>query len=499
MLFGCASGEHRVTWLSVDPDTFDAPEPAAEFRAAWVASVVNIDWPSAPALPAESQRAEILRILDLSKSLHLNAIVLQIRPSADALYASKLEPWSEFLTGVQGEPYPFDPLAFWVSQAHARAIDLHVWFNPFRARHPGANSPTSHTHVASVRPELVREYAGHLWLDPGEPEARAHSLRVIRDVVRRYDIDGVHLDDYFYPYPKDDAPFPDESSYERYRSSGGSLDRSAWRRLNINTFVRDLYAEVKAIKPHVLVGISPFGIWRPGHPDGVVGFDAYERLSADSRLWLRAGWLDYATPQLYWPVESEGQPYEPLLNWWASQNLKGRHLWPGLYLTRILDEGGWIPEEIIRQIRITRSHPNASGIVLFSMIGLLENRQGVSDLLSTELFDEPALIPSSPWLKSRPSIRIRPRIRENDGIIRISFRPTSNHSRWFVQSRRGGLWTTEILPGSAHSHDIQLGVEDQAVDALKVQAVDRLGVRTEPAVFSRLTPAPLRAPDQSVD
>lgn len=485
MLLGCASRNTAGTWVQTEHSILRPPEPAAEFRAVWVASVANIDWPSEPGLSARAQRAEILRILDLCQAMRLNAVVLQIRPAADALYASRIEPWSEYLTGLQGKASTFDPLAYWIAEAHARAIDVHVWFNPFRARHPDAKSPLARSHIASVRPDLVRSYAGHLWLDPGEPEARVHSLRVIEDVLRRYDVDGVHLDDYFYPYPKDDAPFPDNAPYQRYLDAGGSLDRVDWRRQNIDGFVEELYTRVKSIKPHVLVGISPFGIWRPGHPEGVVGFDAYDKLSADSRLWLRSGWLDYASPQLYWPVDSAGQPFEPLLEWWASQNVLGRHLWPGLYLTRILPQGGWNPAEIERQIKITQEHPGAAGTVLFSMVGLLENRQGVSDLLASGVFAQPALIPSTNWLPDDAPATPRMRIGQSNQSIQLSLRVSPRPARWVVQSRRGGDWTTEILPGRARSHTIPFGASEQSVDALVVRAVSRTGILSEPAAFSR--------------
>lgn len=484
ILWGCAHRNVIGPWTRAEVSALDPPVPTAEFRAVWVASVANIDWPSEPGHSARAQRAEILRILDLCQAMRLNAVVLQIRPSADALYTSRIEPWSEYLTGVQGKASSFDPLAYWIAEAHARAIDVHVWFNPFRARHPDAESPLARSHIASVRPDLVRSYAGHLWLDPGEPEARAHSLRVIEDVLRRYDVDGVHLDDYFYPYPKDNVTFPDDAPYQRYLGAGGALDRAGWRRQNIDGFVEELYIRVKRIKPKVLVGISPFGIWRPGHPEGVVGFDAYDKLSADSRLWLRAGWLDYASPQLYWTVDSEGQPFVPLLEWWASQNVLGRHLWPGLYLTRVLPEGGWAPSEIERQIRITQEHPGASGVVLFSMIGLLENRKGVADLLASGVFAEPALIPATRWIPgdapALPSLRISQRERQ----LRVSFRASPRPARWVVQSRCGGVWTTEILSGRTRIHTIPFGVSDHSVDALVVRAVGRTGILSEPAAFS---------------
>ncbi|HEY7116152.1 MAG TPA: family 10 glycosylhydrolase, partial [Tepidisphaeraceae bacterium] len=309
------------------------PPPPREFRAAWVATVANIDWPSKPGLPAAQQIAEIQTLLDRAADLNLNAIILQVRPSCDALYESPLEPWSEYLTGAQGvPPYPFyDPLATWIQEAHKRGMELHAWFNPYRARHKDAKSPDAPKHVAVTRPDLVRKFNGWEWLDPGEPEAAQRTLDVILDVVRRYDIDGVHLDDYFYPYKEylNNQDFPDDASWQKYQKSGGQLARADWRRDNVNRLIRDLYAGIKRIKPHVKFGVSPFGVAHPGVPDTVESkFDQYNILYADPQLWLKEGWLDYCTPQLYWQLDSK-QPYADLLKWWAEQNTLNRHLWPG--------------------------------------------------------------------------------------------------------------------------------------------------------------------------
>ena len=217
------------------------PAAPREFRGAWVATVANIDWPSVPGLPIERQQAEAVRIVERAVALGLNALLLQVRPAADAIYPSSLEPWSEYVSGAQGTAMAYDPLAFWIAEAHRRGIELHAWFNPFRARHPSARSPLAADHIALRQPGWAKAYGDALWLDPGEPGAVAHTLAVVEDVVRRYDIDGVHLDDYFYPYPVKAADgselaFPDDASYAR---SGSKLARDDWRRDNVDRFVRD--------------------------------------------------------------------------------------------------------------------------------------------------------------------------------------------------------------------------------------------------------------------
>ncbi len=413
------------------PSPLARPDPPREFRALWVAAVDNIDWPSKPGLPAAVQQAEITRILDTAQRLELNAVFLQVRPTADALYRSPVEPWSAFLTGRQGQaPEPaYDPLNVWIEQSHARGIDLHAWVNPFRARHPKSIGPDAPGHVARMFPRLVRSYNNHLWLDPGAVQAREIALRVIDDLLTRYELDGVHMDDYFYPYPKPGEPFPDKAIHDTYRANGGTLSHEDWRRENINRFVRDVNALVHLRRPGALFTVSPFGIWRPDHPAGVRGFDAYAGLYADSRRWLAEGWCDALMPQLYWPIDSPGQPFGPLLDWWTAQNRAGRHLWPGLYLTRILPEAegpdaGWRPDEILNQITRVRANPGSTGFALFSAVGLTQNRRGVADRLSAGLLALPALVPESPWLSApRPGAPVAVVTRDGPGL-RIELTPT---------------------------------------------------------------------------
>src|SRR5882724_12073739 len=285
---GCRAATYQVS--SVTP-----PPLAREFRGVWIATVANIDWPSKPGLTTAQQKAELISLLSHAAQLKLNAVIFQVRPACDALYDSKIEPWSEYLTGVMGKaPEPFyDPLAFALEEAHKRGLELHAWFNPYRALHKSHSGNISAGHISRTHPELVRSYGEYLWLDPGEREVQEYSLRVVMDVVKRYDIDGVQFDDYFYPDPTGlNREFPDEASWRKYGVSG-KLSRADWRRENVNAFISRVYTSIKAAKPWVKFGVAPFGIWRPGEPAQITGFDAYASLYADSRKWLAEGWVDY--------------------------------------------------------------------------------------------------------------------------------------------------------------------------------------------------------------
>jgi uncharacterized lipoprotein YddW (UPF0748 family) len=291
LAFGACSWRQRSDAFAASP-----PPPPREFRGTWIATVSNIDWPSKPGLSTDAQKSELIQLLDRAKNLKLNAVILQVRPACDAFYVSTIEPWSEYLTGRQGlAPDPgYDPLEFAVAAAHSRGLELHAWFNPFRAGHPSAKSPASSNHVSRRYPKLVKKYGSYLWLDPGEQVAQDYSTTVILDVVKRYDIDGVHLDDYFYPYQVANAKgglidFPDDASWDRYQAAHGTLERNDWRRENVNRFIRNLYIRIKKEKRWVKFGISPFGIWRPGNPPKIAGLDAYDHLYADSRKWILNG------------------------------------------------------------------------------------------------------------------------------------------------------------------------------------------------------------------
>ena len=462
----------------------DVPSPPREFRAAWIATVANIDWPSRPGLPNRVQKQELVALFDKAVDLNLNAIVLQIRPSADALYPSKLEPWSEYLTGETGKaPEPFyDPLKFAVEEAHRRGLHLHVWFNPYRVRQSGAKSAPSSDHASVADADIVREYGPYLWFDPGEPEALQRFIDVITDVVNRYDIDGVHIDDYFYPYPVDGKPFPDDESYQRAVEAGETLDRDDWRRQNCDRLVEQMYKAVKQEKPWVLVGISPFGIWRPGHPEGIEGLDQYAVLYADARKWLREGWVDYFTPQLYWRMEGP-QSYPKLLTWWHEENVKQRRLWPGNFTSRVRSgpeieatREVWPAEELIRQIEVTREIVPKPGNVHFSMKALMDNRDGLNDKLKSGVYAEPALIPEIDWLGGKPPGKPEIFMGEREGN-RIDFESTTADEQapahWVLRVRTGDEWKMLIAPGSLRKHVLQWG--QQQPDEIAVSAVSRLG------------------------
>jgi uncharacterized lipoprotein YddW (UPF0748 family) len=373
------------------------PSARPEFRGVWVATVGNIDWPSRKGLPAGDQQAELKAILDKCVEVKLNAVIFQVRPMADAVYKSDLEPWSEFLSGTAGTDPGYDPLEFAVREAHARCLELHAWLNPYRAGTPVSTSPMPPNHVTKARPDLVKTIGQYRWLNPTHKDVQEHSLKVFLDVVRRYDVDGIHMDDYFYPYPEygHGQPFPDEDTWAEYQKSGGTLSRDDWRRTAVNEFVERLYKETKSLKPWVKVGISPFGIWRSGHPEGIKGFDQYDKLYADARLWLNRGWVDYWTPQLYWPIEKKEQSFPKLLGWWVSENTQHRHIWPGLATYRLP------PKEIVEQIKLTRQMVDPPGHIHFNMKSIQRNRNGIADTLK-EVYQERVPVPATPWLKRRP-------------------------------------------------------------------------------------------------
>ena len=466
----------------------EPPPVPREFRGVWVATVANIDWPSRPGLSTWEQQAELIAILNKAVELHLNAVILQVRTATDALYSSKLEPWSEFLTAQMGRPPEplYDPLAFAVDEAHKRGLELHAWFNPYRSHHPAGKSEISANHISSTHPEIVRNYGKYMWLDPGDTAVRRHSIQVITDVVKRYDIDGVHIDDYFYPYKESDSSgrvldFPDSVTWMRYVDSGGTMSRDDWRRSNVDILVRDLYKSIRKTKPWVKFGISPFGMWQPGYPPQIKGFNAYAELYADSKKWLNEGWLDYFTPQLYWPIAREETSYPALLSWWISENTKGRNIWPGNYTSRVGAAGStaWKSQEILDQISTTRLTEGASGNVHFSMKVFMQNRDSLDDRLLAGPYASPALVPPSPWLDSIPP-RAPAAYLERDSAtraIKVSFaqRGTEKVWLWVLRYRNGPDWTTMILPGQQTVHMFDGGTGSAAPDEVVVSAVDRTG------------------------
>ncbi len=464
------------------------PAPPREFRGAWVATVTNIDWPSKPGLSGAAMRAEAVLLLERARTLGLNAIVLQVRPSADAIYPSTLEPWAEYLSGEQGKPpwlpgeAAWDPLAFWLQEAHRRGLELHAWLNPYRARHSLAKSPLVATHIGVRQPALVKRYGDQLWMDPGEPAAAAQTLAVVADLLRRYDVDGIHIDDYFYPYPVQaadgsDRPFPDDEAYARYKLAGGPLERDAWRRSNVDGLVQSLHRLVRETKPAVRFGISPFGIGKPERrPAGITGFSQYDKLYADAERWLESGWLDYWAPQLYWPIAREGQQFPLLLDYWLANNPLQRHMWPGLFTSQVRNATApWPAREFVDQIELLRSRPANGGHIHFSMAALMQDTQGLPSLLQLGPYAQPALVPATPWLQA-PVVG-QPVLRAAAGRVRIEPAAGEAARRWAVWRRVGGAWRFAALPASERVF------ETQGADALAVAAVDRIGRLSESAII----------------
>jgi uncharacterized lipoprotein YddW (UPF0748 family) len=473
--------------------------PFREFRGVWIATVGNMDWPSAPRLSVAQQQAELISLLNSAARLKLNSIVFQIRPACDAFYASSLEPWSEYLTGVQGrapQPY-YDPLAFAVQEAHKRGLELHAWFNPFRAR-GSVLSPPASNFIGRTHPAWVRKYGDGLWLDPGDPAVRDYVTRVIMDVVRRYDVDGVQFDDYFYPYPVDSGrgtqiPFPDDATWRAYGEKSG-LSRENWRRQNINGFIESIYQNIKVAKPWVKFGVSPFGIWQPGYPPQVRGFNPYAELYADSRLWLANGWVDYFSPQLYWAINAPAQGFQTLLGWWEAQNLKGRNLWPGMaaYVA-----GTKFPvTEIARQIQATRAQRGASGEIFFEMRSFQSN-PALATVVASE-YNEPALVPASPWLET--SIPGRPELgakeSRDDLMAQWALPAGPPPAKWLLQFLGSdAAWKMVVLPGYQTTQAFSFSPQFISVRAM--DRADNLGPATvigrkgEPAAPRPASPKPV--------
>ncbi|MBA4541542.1 family 10 glycosylhydrolase [Thermoactinomyces daqus] len=378
-----------------------------QLRALWVASVTNIDWPSAPGLPIGQQQQEFIQILNEAKELNMNAVVVQIRPTADAFYPSKLNPWSKYLTGTQGKNPGYDPLDFMVREAHKRNLEFHAWFNPYRVSMDTETDQLAPNNVARLHPDWVRSYGGKLYLDPGLPEVRAYIINSVMEVVNHYDIDAVHFDDYFYPYPVSGIDFPDDPTYQKYGAD--YPDKGDWRRHNVNLLVEQLSHAIKEAKPYVKFGISPFGIWRNQNTDptgsDTNGLQSYDSIYCDTRTWINEGWIDYVAPQIYWNFGYAPAAYEKLVDWWAHEvNGKNVHLYIGQAAYKIghSTEAWDDPEEMPNQLLFNNQFAEVKGSIFFSYKDVKANYLGFRDRLKNDLFKYPALIPTMPWLDDNP-------------------------------------------------------------------------------------------------
>ncbi len=395
--------------------------PKREYRAAWLSTVINLDWPSRSGLSTEVQKQELVDMLDDLKNLNFNVILFQVRGEADALWNSQLEPWSQVLTGRQGQaPDPFyDPLEFVIEEAHKRGMELHAWFNPYRVERVTGSVPLASNNIAVQHPEWTFIVDGLRILNPGLEVARNYITDVIMEVVDNYDVDGVHFDDYFYPYSAmgntDIAAFQADPR--------GFTNISDWRRDNVNIFMAQVYDEIKESKPHVKLGVSPFGVWKSGYPTGISGTSSYYQLYCDPMNWMQRGKLDYLTPQMYW-AHNTGQDYRKLMLWWAdSISQYNTHFYPGQAAYRIDDFSD--VSEVQRQIRENRANDIAMGSTFFRVnVGILDNPRGFADSLRVDLYRNPAIPPSMEWLDNvdpNPITNLSDNLTDESGIGVLSW------------------------------------------------------------------------------
>ncbi len=379
----------------------EAQFPKSQMRAVWVSTVANIDWPTAKGLSIAEQQRQFITILNKVQQMHMNTVVVQIRPAADALYPSSLFPWSQYLTGVQGQNPGYDPLAFMLKQAHDRNIQFQAWFNPYRVSLQSDLTRLAPNNPARLHPDWVIKYGTQLYFNPGSPQVRAYITKGIMEVVNKYNVDGIHFDDYFYPYPIAGQTFSDQATYQQY--GAGFSNIGDWRRNNVNKLVKGVHAAIKKAKPYVSFGISPFGVWRNKSTDSTgsatqASAQDYDDLYADTRTWIKNNWLDYITPQIYWSIGFAPAAYDVLVPWWAHE-VDGTHvqLYTGMAVYKIgtsTQSPAWSdPNEMPRQLALNNKYPEVKGSMFFSMKEMFQNPLGFTDNLSNNIYKHPALVP----------------------------------------------------------------------------------------------------------
>jgi len=396
--------------LCIFSANFAQNEKGEEMRAVWIATVKNIDFPADKFSTVEEQKKEFIEMLDVFSEIGINAVMLQVRPAADAFYASDIEPWSEWLTGKQGQapdPY-YDPLVFYIEEAHKRNIELHAWINPFRAVATVEYADISEDHISKTKAEWFFEYGIHKYFDPGIPDVREYVINIVGDIVERYDIDGVHFDDYFYPYPEKNGngyiiTIPDSDTYTKFNKD--SLFIEDWRRQNMNLFIEGVNKCIKSKKPGLIFGVAPSGVWRnkSQDPEGsdTRGLAHYDYLYADVLTWLKNDWIDYVAPQIYWPIGNRYADYQLLVNWW-SEHTYGKHLYIGQAVYQAGEEAkntSWQnPNELINQLKINRGNYNVYGSIFYKAKSMLNNPLGFCDSLKNNYYSEHVSTPYPEWL-----------------------------------------------------------------------------------------------------
>lgn len=401
-----------------------------ELRGVWVATVLNIDWPSKPGLSTRQQQHEIDQLLDNFKEINLNAVFLQIRPVSDAIYRSNKEPWSQYLTGAQGKaPNPlYDPLDYFIEGCHNRGLELHAWLNPFRVKQK-LEDDLVEGHFFNSKPEWGWEYGTKMYLDPGIPDVREYVADIVEDVVRRYDVDGIHFDDYFYPYPIKGKSIPDSLTFNKYADCYPRDQMDNWRRHNVDLFIKDVSEKIKESKPWVLFGVSPFGVWRNNDVDSTgsqtkAGITAYDILYADVLKWIQQGWVDYLMPQIYWYFGHPQADFKTLADWWACQgNDRFIFVGHGLYrLNQLNGDVAWQnPVELPAQLNYVRKSPALRGSVWFSSSHFIKEKIGFSNFLKKVYYKNKAILPAVSWVEiPRPlppvNVRIK-KVKDNNTLL----------------------------------------------------------------------------------
>lgn len=488
---------------------FCRAQPKYEFRAAWIATVANIDWPTRGNYNSESQKAEYIKLLDILVQNGMNAVIVQIRPASDAFYPSPYEPWSEWLTGKQGRaPVPYyDPLKFMIAEAHKRGLEFHAWCNPYRAEFHIGKSSIAPTHITRTHPGWFVPYGDKRYFDPGNKDAQEFVVRVIRDIVSRYDVDAIHFDDYFYPYRIAGKEFPDYNTFVKY---GKGMDREDWRRSNVDSIIVKLHRAIREENPHCKFGISPFGVWRNIDKDSLgsdtrAGQTNYDDLYADVLLWLKEGYIDYVVPQLYWEHGHKAAPYEVLVEWW-SRHTYGKQCYIGLGIFKAGTSARWRDRTIIpMQIQDARSYPTLGGQVYFSSKTFFRNPNGWNDSLQQHYYKTPALIPPMPWIDSIPplppiinDISLKGKTSEQQLRINATYIDKDKRLRQFAVYAFPSLEDTDIsdkppvklIPASSDSLDyvLSLSLLPQSGKELYLglTAVDINNVESEPGILQKL-------------
>lgn len=443
-----------------------------EMRGAWVASVWNINFPSSSKLGAEAQKAEVVTLLDQLRECGFNSVFFQVRPEGDALYRSELEPWGSSLTGTQGKDPGYDPLQTFIDEAKKRNLEVHAWLNPYRAQSQSREMVAPH--IGAQHPELVHQYGNVKWMDPGSEVVRERLVNVCKDLATRYDLDGIHFDDYFYPYPEKND-FPDDATWKAYKDGGGTLSRADWRRDNVNKAVKEVDQAIEDIHDHIRFGISPFGLPAPDRPKGITGFDQYEGLYADTQKWMDEGWVDYLAPQLYWPTNKKGQQYEVLAKWWNEHAKDHRAIFPGNNIQAIGSNKSWTIDEFRKEVEISRKHASSGGAgnLWWNVEPILKDKPGVREFFRDEVYREPALSPVMP--EARDRVVQPPKVEVEGHTVKLSYQDEVPQRAYTVYRLGKEKWHLHsILP--AGQEEITLADGVWAVAAASKHGVESKGV-----------------------